>query len=71
MTSPERTGDWEFKVKQMELGQLKRDEFKEHIESVTRDLVARIKGGDIPDTAFSTVDAPCPKCGGVIQCERG
>jgi DNA topoisomerase-3 len=39
----------------------------EHIEAVTRDLVARIKNGDIPDTAFATVDAPCPKCGGVIQ----
>ncbi len=67
ITSPELTGDWEFKLKQMELGKLKRDEFMEHIESVTRDLVARIKGGDIPDTAFATVDAPCPKCGGVIQ----
>jgi len=67
ITSPELTGDWEFKLKQMELGRLKRDEFMEHIESVTRDLVARIKGGDIPDTAFATVDAPCPKCGGVIQ----
>ncbi len=67
ITSPELTGDWEFKLKQMEHGQLKRDEFMEHIESVTRDLVARIKDGDIPDTAFATVDAPCPKCGGVIQ----
>ncbi len=67
ITSPELTGDWEFKLKQMELGKLKRDEFMEHIESVTRDLVARIKNGDIPDTAFATVDAPCPKCGGVVQ----
>ncbi len=67
ITSPELTGDWEFKLKQMELGKLKRDEFMEHIESVTQDLVARIKNGDIPDTAFATVDAPCPKCGGIIQ----
>ena len=67
ITSPELTGDWEFKLKQMELGKLKRDEFMEHIESVTRDLVARIKNGEIPDTAFATVDVPCPKCGGVIQ----
>src|SRR5688572_10700973 len=67
ITSPELTGDWEFKLKQMELGKLKGDEFMEHIESVTRDLVSRIKHGDIPDTAFATVDAPCPKCGGVIQ----
>jgi DNA topoisomerase-3 len=67
ITSPELTGDWEFKLKQMEQGKLKREEFMEHIESVTRDLVARIKDGDIPDTAFATVAAPCPKCGGVIQ----
>ncbi len=67
ITSPELTGDWEFKLKQMELGKLKRDEFMEHIESVTRDMVARIKDGDIPDTAFATLDVPCPKCGGVIQ----
>ena len=67
ITSPELTGDWEFKLKQMEQGKLTRGEFMEHIESVARDLVARIKGGDIPDTAFATVAAPCPKCGGVIQ----
>jgi DNA topoisomerase-3 len=34
---------------------------------VTRDLVERIRNGDIPDTAFATVDVPCPKCGGLIQ----
>ncbi len=67
ITSPELTGDWEFKLKQMERGQLQRDEFMEHIEQVTRDLVERIKSGDIPDTAFATVPAPCPKCGGTVQ----
>jgi DNA topoisomerase-3 len=67
ITSPELTGDWEFKLKQMEHGKLKREEFMEHIEQVTRDLVQRIKQGDIPDTAFATVPAPCPKCGGTVQ----
>jgi DNA topoisomerase-3 len=67
ITSPELTGDWEYKLKQMEHGQLKREEFMEHIEQVTRDLVERIKHGDIPDTAFATVPAPCPKCGGTVQ----
>jgi DNA topoisomerase-3 len=67
ITSPELTGDWEFKLKQMEHGKLKREEFMEHIEQVTRDLVERIKHGDIPDTAFATVRAPCPKCGGTVQ----
>ncbi|HXZ53505.1 MAG TPA: DNA topoisomerase III [Burkholderiales bacterium] len=67
ITSPELTGDWEFKLKMMESGKLPREEFMEHIEQVTRDLVERIKNGDIPDTAFATVPAPCPKCGGTIQ----
>ncbi len=67
ITSPELTGDWEFKLKQMERGQLRREEFMEHIEQVTRDLVERIKSGDIPDTAFATVAAPCPKCSGTVQ----
>ena len=67
ITSPELTGDWEFKLKLMEAGKLRRQEFMEHIEQVTRDLVERIKNGDIPDTAFATVSAPCPKCGGTVQ----
>jgi DNA topoisomerase-3 len=39
----------------------------DHIEQSTRDLVERIKSGDIPDEAYATVEAPCPKCGGVVQ----
>jgi DNA topoisomerase-3 len=67
ITSPELTGDWEFKLKMMEGGKLPREEFMEHIEQVTRDLVERIRNGDIPDTAFAVVPAPCPKCGGTVQ----
>jgi DNA topoisomerase III len=67
ITSPELTGDWEFKLKLMEAGKLRRQEFMEHIEQVTRDMVDRIKNGEIPDTAFATVGAPCPKCGGAVQ----
>ncbi len=67
LTSPELTGDWEFKLKQMEQGKLRRSLFMEHINAVTQDMVARIKNGDIPDTAFATLDMPCPKCGGIVQ----
>jgi DNA topoisomerase III len=67
ITSPELTGDWEFKLKLIEAGKLKREEFMVHIESVTRDLVERIRNGHIPDTAFATVPAPCPKCGGLVH----
>jgi DNA topoisomerase-3 len=67
ITSPELTGDWEFKLKQMEQAKLPREKFMRHIEQVTRDLVKRVKAGTIPEEAFATVAAPCPKCGGVIQ----
>ncbi|MBC7803367.1 MAG: DNA topoisomerase III [Candidatus Parcubacteria bacterium] len=67
ITSPELTGDWEFKLKQMEQAKLPREKFMEHIEQVTRDLVKRVKAGIIPEEAFATVAVPCPKCGGVIQ----
>jgi DNA topoisomerase III len=67
ITSPELTGDWEYKLKQMEQGRLPREEFMDHIVAITRDLVERIKTGEIPDTAFATVDQPCPRCGGVVQ----
>jgi DNA topoisomerase III len=67
LTSPELTGEWEFKLKQMEGGELGRAEFMDHIVEATRELVGAIKKGDIPDTAFLTLKAPCPKCGGRVQ----
>ncbi|KPK19172.1 MAG: DNA topoisomerase III [Betaproteobacteria bacterium SG8_41] len=67
ITSPELTGDWEHKLKLMEGGGLRRGEFMDHIEQVTRDLVDRIKSGDIPEEAYATVEAPCPKCSGTVQ----
>ena len=67
ITSPELTGDWEYKLKQMESGKLPREEFMDHIEQVTRDLVERIKNGEIPDEVYAIVEVPCPRCGGVVQ----
>ncbi|SMB22068.1 DNA topoisomerase [Sterolibacterium denitrificans] len=67
LRSPELTGHWEYKLKQMEGGQLARGEFMKHIMDQTQEMVDRIKNGEFPDEAFSTLKAPCPKCGGVIQ----
>lgn len=67
LRSPELTGDWEFKLKQMEQGKLRRDEFMEHIVETTRDLVERIKTGTSIDEPLSTLNVACPKCGGVIH----
>ena len=67
LASPELTGEWEFKLKEMEKGRLSRKAFMAHITEATTDLVNRIRDGNIPDTAFATVDVPCPKCGGLVQ----
>ncbi len=67
LCSPELTGNWEFKLKQMEHGDLPRSAFMDHIVDLTREMVSRIKHGDIPDTVFLTLKTPCPKCGGKVQ----
>ena len=67
LASPELTGEWEHKLKLIELGKFTREEFMRHISQLVQSVVGIIKSGDIPDTAFATVSAPCPKCGGVVQ----
>jgi DNA topoisomerase III len=67
LSSPELTGEWEYKLKQVEAGALSRAEFMQHIVDAANDLVSRVKNGTIPDTAFASVEAPCPKCGGLVQ----
>lgn len=67
LCSPELTGNWEFQLKQMEHGNLPRSAFMDHIVELTREMVSRIKRGDIPDTVFLTLRTPCPKCGGKVQ----
>ncbi|MGB5082152.1 MAG: DNA topoisomerase III [Burkholderiales bacterium] len=67
LCSPELTGNWEFKLKQMEHGDLPRSAFMHHIVDLTREMVSRIKEGHIPETAFRTLATPCPRCGGKVQ----
>jgi DNA topoisomerase-3 len=69
LSSPELTGNWEFKLKQMEQGLLGRVEFMRQIEDMTRKIVEKTKGheSDTVPGDFGEVKAPCPKCGGVIK----
>ncbi len=67
LRSPELTGTWEFKLKQMEQGRLRRDEFMEHIVETTRDLVERVKRGTLADDTISTLKVKCPKDGGTVN----
>jgi DNA topoisomerase-3 len=67
LRSPELTGTWEFKLKQMEQGRLRREEFMEHIVETTRDLVDRVKRGTLADDTISTLTVKCPKDGGTVN----
>jgi DNA topoisomerase-3 len=69
LSSPELTGDWEFKLRQMSRGQLRRDDFMREIQSMTRDIVAKAKSyeSDTVPGDFVDLKTPCPKCGGLIK----
>jgi len=68
LCSPELTGDWEFKLKQMERGQLARPEFMQQIADMTRAIVSKAKGyeHDTVPGDFNPLRTPCPKCGAVV-----
>jgi DNA topoisomerase-3 len=69
LCSPELTGNWEFKLKQMERGELKRTAFMQEIADMTSAIVQKTKSYD-SDTVpgdFGELSVPCPKCGGVIK----
>ncbi|HEY5893379.1 MAG TPA: DNA topoisomerase III [Chthoniobacterales bacterium] len=65
LTKPELTGEWEYRLKQMEQGRLSRSEFMHGIRDLTIDLVDKVKGfGEKPiEGEFMTLDVTCPKCG--------
>ena len=64
LTRAEMTGEWEFKLKQMEQGLLPREEFMRQIRDLTLQIVEKIRnGGEPPEGAFENLDAKCPKCG--------
>lgn len=66
LTKPELTGEWEFKLKQMERGQLPRAAFMGEIRSLTTDLVSKVRGGMGQEVQgnFRPIEVPCPKCSG-------
>src|SRR5688500_4502487 len=69
LCSPELTGDWEFRLKQMERGELQRPEFMKQIVDMTRNIVGKTKQyeSDTVPGDFATLKTPCPKCGGEIR----
>jgi DNA topoisomerase-3 len=65
LSSPALTGDWEYKLRQMEQGQLRRDAFMKEIEAYTREIVqkARSHAEASKGRSFADILAPCPRCG--------
>ena len=63
--SPKLTGDWEYKLRQMEQGQLKRDEFMDEIIAYTNEIVdkAKKRADELKNMVFPDLKAPCPVCG--------
>ena len=69
LTSPELTGEWEFKLGQIEQGALQREAFMREIAQMTQVIVKRAKEYD-RDTVpgeYVTLMTPCPKCGAVVK----
>lgn len=63
------TGEWEFKLSQMEKGQLSRESFMAEIAAMTERMVKKAKEYDrdtIPGD-YATLESPCPNCGGTVK----
>jgi DNA topoisomerase-3 len=67
LTSPELTGEWEFRLREIEHRKLTRDAFMREIRDLTKDIVGKAKhfhpDEHMPDTEPF---GQCPKCGSPI-----
>ena len=69
LTQPELTGEWEYKLLQMERGKLKRESFMKEISEITERIVRHAKeynSETIPGD-YATLQTPCPHCGGTVK----
>jgi DNA topoisomerase-3 len=69
LTKAELTGEWEYKLAQMEQGKLSRESFMADIAAMTERMVKKAKEYD-RDTVpgdYATLSSPCPNCGGIVK----
>ena len=69
LTKAELTGEWEFKLAQMEHGKLSRATFMAEIAAMTERMVKKAKEYDrdsVPGD-FATLHSPCPNCAGIVK----
>ena len=69
LCSPELTGDWEFKLRLMSRGKLRREDFMKEIADATREIVAKARRheSDTVPGDYGKLNVACPKCGGEIH----
>ncbi len=69
LSKAELTGEWEYKLSQMEHGKLTRESFMAEIAAMTERMVKKAKEYDrdtIPGD-YATLASPCPNCGGIVK----
>ncbi len=69
LSKAELTGEWEYKLNQMEHGKLSRESFMAEIAAMTERMVRKAKEYDrdtIPGD-YATLQSPCPNCGGIVK----
>jgi DNA topoisomerase-3 len=63
LTSPAMTGEWEFKLRQMEHSKFPRAKFMEEVVDQTKGIVERVKGFEEDDSAARETDILSPTDG--------
>ncbi len=69
LSKAELTGEWEYKLAQMEQGKMSRESFMAEIAAMTERMVKKAKEYDrdtIPGD-YATLSSPCPNCGGIVK----
>ncbi len=63
LTKPDLTGEWEYKLRQMEHGKFTRDEFMAEIAATTKGIVERVKGFEEDESVARETDILSPTDG--------
>lgn len=81
LTSAEMTGDWEFKLREIEQGHISARDFMRGIADQARSMISALQGVAASSTPVAAIssgpsgkkfDCACPKCGGeMVLTDRG
>ena len=63
LTQPAMTGEWEFKLRQMEHNKFSRAQFMDEVIEQTKGIIERVKGFEEDDSVARVTDIPSPTDG--------